>query len=166
MLRPVQPGDAASIAGIYNYYIRATTVSFEEAEVTSEEMQRRIKTYTGDDVEGRPYPWFVYTEDDEVIGYAYIHKFHERAAYRYTGEPSIYLKQGYGRQGRGMQLMQALLEAGRAMKLHALVSLVTLPNPASEALHKKAGFELVGRLRQAGFKLGQWLDVGYYEYLL
>jgi phosphinothricin acetyltransferase len=167
MLRAVKIEDAGAIAAIYNYYVKETAVSFEEAEVSENEMARRIKEFTG---EG--YPWFVVEGSGlealpaPLSGYAYLHKFHERSAYRLTAEPSVYLKRGFERRGTGTELMQALIKAGRAMGLHALVSLVTLPNPGSQALHKKLGFEQAAHLREVGLKFGKRLDVAYYELLL
>jgi len=43
---------------------------------------------------------------------------------------------------------------------------VTQPNPASDRLHRKMGFERVGVWKDAGYKLGVWRDVGWYEKFL
>jgi phosphinothricin acetyltransferase len=40
---------------------------------------------------------------------------------------------------------------------------VALPNPASVALHQACGFKPICVYHQIGFKLGQWLDVGWWE---
>ena len=39
---------------------------------------------------------------------------------------------------------------------------ITLPNPASVALHEAVGMERVGIYRRVGFKLGAWHDVAWY----
>ena len=36
---------------------------------------------------------------------------------------------------------------------------MTLPNPASEGLHRSLGFEDVGTWRRIGWKFGAWHDV-------
>ena len=41
--------------------------------------------------------------------------------------------------------------------------IVTLPNPASEALHRHFGFCTVGAYDRSGYKNGRWLDVGIFE---
>jgi phosphinothricin acetyltransferase len=46
------------------------------------------------------------------------------------------------------------------------VGLIALPNDASVTLHEKLGFQHTGTLRSVGFKLGQWVDVGYWQKLL
>jgi L-amino acid N-acyltransferase YncA len=48
----------------------------------------------------------------------------------------------------------------------ALISIIAVPNAASVRLHKLFGFENVGRLKKVGYKLEQWIDVGYWELLL
>ena len=40
---------------------------------------------------------------------------------------------------------------------------ITLPNPASVALHEACGFEPIGVYRRVGFKAGGWRDVGWWQ---
>ena len=40
---------------------------------------------------------------------------------------------------------------------------ITQPNVASVALHESLGFTPVGLFHNAGFKLGRWHDVGWWE---
>ena len=40
---------------------------------------------------------------------------------------------------------------------------ITLPNPASVALHEAVGFRPLAVYHRVGFKLGQWHDVGWWE---
>ena len=43
MIRSVRLSDAESIAKIYNYYVKETTVTFETEEIDITEMEKRIK---------------------------------------------------------------------------------------------------------------------------
>lgn len=54
----------------------------------------------------------------------------------------------------------------RAAGLHCAIGGISLPNPASVALHEKLGFVPIGRFREVGFKQGRWVDVGYWELAL
>jgi phosphinothricin acetyltransferase len=63
-------------------------------------------------------------------------------------------------------LYQALIADLRDRGVHCAVGGIALPNPASIALHEKVGFSKVGQLREVGWKLGRWVDVGYWELLL
>jgi phosphinothricin acetyltransferase len=160
MIRPVRIGDAAAIAGIYNYYVEHTVISFEERPVSIHAMEGRIRDISSD------YPWFVCEKGGEVLGYAYINRWKDRIAYRYSAEASIYLKTGYGGKGLGSALFSRLLEAVPKTGIHALVSGITLPNDGSVALHEKFGFTQIARFNEIGYKMDTWLDVGYWELVL
>ena len=40
---------------------------------------------------------------------------------------------------------------------------ITLPNPASIALHRSFGFEPVGIFHQVGYKFGRYWDVQWFQ---
>jgi phosphinothricin acetyltransferase len=157
MIRPVVPEDAAAVCGIYNYYIENTAATFEEDPVPVSVMESRIKAVTA------KHPWIIYEEAGETLGYAYIHSWHERSAYRFTVEDSIYLKRGKTGRGIGKALLARLLEEARKPDVHALMSVITVPNEASTGLHEKFGFRQVGCFTEVGYKFGRRLDVGYWE---
>ena len=152
--------DAEAICGIYNPYIRDTAITFEEDPVSPAEMEGRIRRVTPF------YPWLVGEENGEVVGYAYINQWKERVAYRFSAELSIYIKGSCRRRGIGSGLLRALLEVVRKTSVHSIVAGITLPNEASVKLHEKFGFKKVAQFNEIGFKLGKWLDVGYWELLL
>lgn len=159
-IRPAQPEDAVQISEIYNHYILATTVSFEEEPVTPAVMQARIEARAG------VYPWLVGELDGRLVGYAYASRWKERAAYRHAVETSIYLRVGSGGRGFGKTLYAALLEALEGLGIHAVIGGVALPNEASVRLHEAMGFTRVAHFSQVGQKFGQWLDVAYWQRLL
>jgi phosphinothricin acetyltransferase len=160
MIRPVRPGDAVSIAGIYNYYIENSGITFEEIPFSVHEMEERILEISA------KYPWLVWEEAGDVTGYAYVNTWKERAAYRYAAELSIYIKHDCQGKGMGRELLRRLLEEVRKTDIHALVSGITLPNEASVALHEKFGFKKIACFNEIGFKLDKWLDVGYWELIV
>jgi phosphinothricin acetyltransferase len=160
MIRAVTIADAQAICGIYNPYIKHTVISFEENPITMQAMERRIRAISS------VYPWLVCEEAGEVIGYAYVNQWKDRTAYGSSVEDSIYLKHGYEGKGIGACLLSRLLEAVEKTAIHAVVAGITLPNERSIALHEKFGFTRVAQFKEIGFKLHQWLDVGYWELLL
>ena len=52
------------------------------------------------------------------------------------------------------------------MEFHLLVAGMTMPNPGSQRLHEKLGFEKVGEFKDAGMKFGQWHNVGFWQMVL
>jgi len=160
MIRPAAATDAAAIADIYNPYIRDTAITFEEDLVSAAAMATRIAKVTKD------FPWLVWEEEGGVLGYAYASTWRTRHAYRFAVETAIYLAPGQQGQGRGATLYQALLAELRQRSFHLVLGCLALPNEPSIRLHEKLGFQKVGHMREAGWKFGAWVDVGFWELLL
>jgi phosphinothricin acetyltransferase len=160
MIRPVTFADAVTIADIYNYYIINTIVSFEEIPVTPLEMENRIRNVTS------KFPWLVFEENGAIEGYVYLSTWKERIAYKYTAEVSVYLKVGSEGQGIGSRLMEHILKKTENSNIHVLIACISLPNSRSVSLHEKFGFEKAGCFHEVGFKMNQWIDVGYWELIL
>ncbi|MDR1211623.1 MAG: GNAT family N-acetyltransferase [Spirochaetaceae bacterium] len=160
MIRGVKSEDAGAIVFIYNYYIKNSPATFEEIPLSARDMAARIRAV------GENYPWIVWEENGEILGYAYMHRYHERAAYRYTAEDSVYVRAGCEGRGIGRALLEHLIGVARKMEIRVLLSIITVPNAASVGLHEKFGFTKVGQFPEVGYKFDQWLDVGYWELLL
>ncbi|MDR0453042.1 MAG: GNAT family N-acetyltransferase [Treponema sp.] len=160
MIRPVTVNDASALCGIYNYYIANTVFTFEEEELSPPAMEKRVR-----DISGR-YPWLVWEEGGDVLGYAYAHRWHERAAYRFSAEDSIYLRRDALGRGIGRRLLGRIVEVLRQTDIHALMSVITIPNERSVALHEGFGFKKAAQFHEIGFKMNRWLDVGYWELVL
>ena len=158
MIREATAGDAQAIADIYNHYIHETVVTFEEQALTAAEIVARLKK-----VREAGLVWLVAEQVDGVIGYAYATEWRERAAYRHTVEVSVYLANTVLAKGWGTKLYEALFTELNNKPVHMVIGGITLPNPASVALHEKFGMEKVAHFRQVGYKFGQWLDVGYWQ---
>jgi phosphinothricin acetyltransferase len=97
---------------------------------------------------------------EEILGYAYAGAFRARAAYQWSAETTIYLAQSAHRLGLGRTLYSHLLAILKQQGFHGAFGGITLPNGASTGLHEKLGFRQVGQYPRAGYKLGQWYDVG------
>ena len=157
MIRLASEADASQVAGIYNHYIENTVVSFEEQTVSEKEIATRI------DAVIPSFPWLIYEEGDQILGYAYASRWHGRCAYRYSAESSVYLDASAVGRGVGSALYERLLNELRAMELHTVIGGIALPNPASVALHEKFGFKKVAHYEEVGFKFDRWIDVGYWQ---
>lgn len=161
MIRQAEAGDAEAIARIYNPYVLDTTVTFEEQAVSPGQIAERLRG-----VGAAGLPWLVDERDGRVAGYAYAGPWKARAAYRLTVECAVYVEAAAVGRGVGRALYGELLPLLRGRGAHAAVACLSLPNPASVALHERFGFEKVGHFREVGRKFGRWLDVGYWQLLL
>jgi L-amino acid N-acyltransferase YncA len=157
MIRVARPEDAAAVQAIYAPMVRDTAISFEREPPTTAEMrQRMIETLA-------QYPWLVVTDRDVVVGYAYAHRFAERAAYAWSVETSIYLDANAQGQGHGRRLYEALIRLLTAQRYEQAFAGIALPNPASVALHERVGFRPVGVYKRVGWKHNAWHDVGWWQ---
>lgn len=147
--------DGEAILKIYSVYILGTAITFEEEVPSLEEFQGRIRARQGD------LPWIVYEEEGQVLGYAYASHFHQRAAYGWDAELSVYVERGEAGRGIGGKLYGALIGIMEALGYYNLYGVVTIPNQASEGLHRRFGFARQGVLPCAGYKLGSWRHVAY-----
>ena len=157
IIRFANAGDAASIAEIYRPFIEGSAVSFELAAPDAAEMARRI------DKLWPAHPWIVAEEEGVVIGYAYGSPYRERKAYQWAVEVTVYLAEAARGKGLGRKLYEMLMELLTRQGFTKAYGVVTLPNPASAALHEAVGFAPFAVYRDIGFKNGQWHDVGWWE---
>ncbi len=101
-----------------------------------------------------------------LLGFASYGTFRAWPAYKYTVEHSVYVHKDHRGRGLGMQLMGRLIAAARQRQVHVMVGGIDIENRGSIALHEKLGFVHSGTIRQAGFKFGRWLDLGFYQLVL
>lgn len=154
-LRFARREDAGTLAEIYRPYVENTAVSFETEAPSPAEFQRRIAAYS------ERFPYLVIEEDGVVLGYAYAHAFHERTAYDWTVETSIYVAEAARGRGLGRTLYTALLELLTLQGIRNACAVVTIPNEPSLRFHRDMGFKEGGILPDFGYKQGQWRAVAY-----
>lgn len=157
-VRSAEPRDAAAIAAIYAYHVAHGTASFDTEPRTANDMAAKIA-----ECAGRGWPFLVAETGGEVIGYAYATQFRDRPAYASSCENSIYLNPDYCGQGIGTMLLAALVEAAERAGFRQMIAVIGGAEPASVALHARAGFVEAGRMRSVGRKFGRWLDTLYMQ---
>ena len=160
-LRAATAADADAVAAIYNHYVAHTIVTFEEEAVAASEMALRIQS-----IAAASLPWLIAERQGEVVGYAYSRPWRERRAYRFSAEITVYIAPASTGGGVGSRLYERLLPMTQRRGIHAVVGVIALPNDASVALHEKFGLSKVAHLKEVGFKLDRWIDVGYWERIL
>src|SRR5262245_7003683 len=154
-VRDATEHDADACAAIYRPYVTDTAITFEIDPPTPAEMAARIARATA------THAWLVLEDAGRVVGYAYGGQFRPRPSYRWSCSVSVYLEPGRRRTGGGRALYTALLDRLAERGYRTAVGGMTLPNPASEGLHRAMGFEPVGTYRRIGWKNGAWHDVAY-----
>ena len=156
-IRLASESDAAAIAAIYRPVVESTPISFETEPPDEQEMRRRISETL------RTYAWLVHERGGDVVGFAYASQHRTRAAYRWSVDTSAYVDERYRRRRIGQGLYTSLFAILAAQGFVNAYAGITLPNPASVALHERVGFSPIGVYRNVGYKLGAWRDVGWWE---
>ncbi len=148
--------DASACRDIYAPYVTDSAVSFELQVPSVAEMARRIAAANAE------HSWIVAELDSRVIGYAYGTSHRSRRAYHYSVETSVYVDPAAQGKGLGGRLYDELFN--RLVRLgyfHAYAG-IALPNDASIALHRAAGFEFIGTFPKVGHKFDTWHDVSWW----
>ena len=153
-------GDADPIRTIYNLEVTTATSTFDMVPRTLAEQEAWLDARSG------AFSAVVAVDGSDVVGFASLSPYKERAAYRTTVEDSVYVARDRGGQGIGRLLMDHIVEVARTSGFHAVMARIEASGTASRALHAACGFELVGIERQVGRKINRWLDVAVMQRLL
>jgi L-amino acid N-acyltransferase YncA len=151
----------AAILDILNEAIAHSTALYEYQARTPESMRAWFK-----EKEAGVFPVIGAEVDGVLVGFATYGTFRARAAYKYSVEHSVYVHQAHRGRGIGKALMVELIAAARAQQYHVLVGGIDIANRTSVALHERLGFTYAGTVRQAAYKFGGWLDLGFYQLIL
>jgi phosphinothricin acetyltransferase len=161
IIRRATVDDAEAIRAIYNTEVTGSTVTFDLVPRTAEEQVRWLVDRSG------AYAVLV-AEDDQglVAGFASLSPFRDRPAYATTVEDSVYVDRGRRGEGIGRLLLDELVSTATAHGFHTVIARIVGGHETSIALHRGAGFAVVGTEREVGRKMGQWLDVVVMQRLL
>ena len=156
-IRLATMADAPAIAAIYRPAVTDGVISFEYTPPSPSEMGSRMSATL------ERTPWIVCETNEGMRGYAYAFPHRERAAYQWSVDVSVYVHPAAHRAGIGRALYTSLFQILVLQGFHNAYAGITLPNPASEALHRAFGFTSVGVYRKVGYKFGAWHDVEWLE---
>lgn len=164
-IRTASPRDGAALLKIYGPYVERTAITFEYRVPSVEEFSGRIERTL------KQYPYFAAEFEGELVGYAYAGPFHEREAYGWAVETSIYVAWDQRKMGIGRRLHDALETALREQGILNMNACVACPcGEADEYLtwsslefHRRLGYRLVEEFRQCGYKFGRWYNMAWLE---
>jgi phosphinothricin acetyltransferase len=159
-VRPATEADLPAVRDIYNHYVRTSTCTFQLEPDTEAD---RLAWFGA---RSDRHPVTVAVADGEVVGWASLSMWKERAAYDRTVEASVYVREGHERRGIGRQLLADLLNRARELGHRVVIGGACTEHAGSIALQEALGFEPVGTFRAVGFKFGRWLDVTYLQVVL
>lgn len=167
-IRFADPGDAEALLEIYRPYVEKTAVSFETAVPSVEEFRGRIRRIL------EHYPYLAAEKDGALLGYAYAGPFVGRAAYRWSAEVTIYLREDQKKKGIGRMLYARLEELLKARHITNLYACIGIPveeedeylTRNSMEFHAHMGYRLAGKFYKCGYKFGRWYSMVWMEKIL
>lgn len=153
-LRAAGLGDLPGIREIYNHYVLNSSITFEAAPWTFPVLRRKFELATQQGM-----PWIVaQSPSGQLLGFAYVYPWKEKAAYRFTVENHIYLGPASTGKGLGTALMTELIDRSRAAGIKEMIAVIADRNAdASIRMHEGLGFTNIGHMGRVGFKFDRWL---------
>lgn len=160
-------GDAAELLAIYRPYVEKTAVTFEYQVPSEAEFAGRIKKTL------ERYPYLAAWEGKEILGYAYAGPFHSRAAYAWSAETSVYVREDWRGRGVGKRLYQALEQVLKEQNIRNLYACIAFPDREDPYLtrdsvdfHLHMGYRMAGKFENCGCKFGRWYSMVWMEKML
>lgn len=148
---PMTPAHAAAVLDIYQ-------AGIDEGNATFETQAPSWPQFTASHL---PDHRFVAVSGVRVLGWVAAAATSRRPAYAGVVEHSVYVDPGA--RGVARRLLAALVESTEAAGIWTITAGIFLENTASAALHRAAGFRVVGIRRRIGQHHGRWRDVQLIE---
>jgi L-amino acid N-acyltransferase YncA len=169
-VRAATAGDAEGIRTIYNHEVENSTATMDLVTRSLADQVEWLAARSGAFtalVAVRPAPAgadprFVVVHEgveQDILGFASLSPYKERAAYRPTVEDSVYVRRDLARHGVGRRLLEELIDRARSSGFHSMMARIEASGEASRGLHTACGFREVGIEREVGRKFNRWLDV-------
>lgn len=173
-LRPATVADAEAIRAIYNTEVETSTATMDLVARSLTEQRRWLEERSGafatlvavtprrraGDLDDAP------AGTEEILGFAALSPYKERAAYRTTVEDSVYVRRDQHGRGIGRLLLEGILDTARESGFHSVMARVEAGREPSLRLHTRCGFDVVGVEREVARKFSRWLDVVLLQCLL
>lgn len=154
-MREATPEDLPYVREIYNHYVRNTSITFDDKAMTLATLRRKFATMTKLRM---PFIVAQNPHSGEILGYAYVYPWQERAGYRRTVEIFIYLGPAATGKGLGSALLGELIKRCRAAGIREVIAVIADKGAeASIRLHERYSFKRVGQMGKVGFKFDRWL---------
>ena len=151
-IRPYQNKDTQAILDIINYNILNSTALYDYT-IRTIETQKAIF----EEKLSKGFPIIVAETENNIVGFGFYSEFRFREAYKFTVEHSVYADANFIGKGIGKLLLSELISLAKKQNLHTMIGVIDSENVSSIAFHEKFGFEIVGNIKESGYKFDRWL---------
>ena len=153
--RLIQNNDILDVLNIYNKHILNGFANFEENPIDKKDFEKLIA-----EIDKLNLPFVVSLNDNKVVGFAYLNKYRDKSGYKHAFENSIYIDEKFLGKGIGCKLLNELISYAKENKnIKSIIAVIgSKDSDASICIHKKNNFDIIGTLKNIGFKKNTWLD--------
>ena len=153
-IRLAELGDVPSIREIFNHYVLNSSITFADVPWTLAVARKKFEN-----ARQRGYPFTVaVSPSGQLLGFAYVYPWKEKAAFRFSVENHIYLGPASTGKGLGRALLGDLIDRARTAGVREMLAVIADRGAeASIRLHESFGFKDVGHMGKVGFKYDRWL---------
>lgn len=149
MVRAMDPQDWDAVAAIYREGIAGGNATFETD----------VPAWPAWDAAHLPRHRLVAVLDGRVVGWTAVSPVSTRPAYAGVVEHSVYVAAAAQGRGVGRRLLDALIESTEQAGIWTMQAGMFPENGSSLALHRAAGFRVLGVRARPGQLHGRWRDV-------
>ncbi len=160
-IRKYEPKDTQAILDIINFNI-VDSVALYDYNIRDFEQQKSIL----EEKIARNFPVITAEVDGVCVGFGMYSEFRFREAYKFTVEHSVYVSEEFNGKGIGKLLLLELISLAKKQGLHTMIGVIDSENRNSIEFHKKYGFEIVGTIKDSGFKFNRWLHSVFVQLIL
>lgn len=155
-LRAATAEDLPSVLALYRHYVRNSVVTFDEKPPTLRAFRAQFEH-----TQKLGFPFVVaQSPSGDILGYARVQLFRDKAAFRHTVESTIYLGPASTGRGLGRALLTELVERCARAGIREMIAVIADSGAeASLALHNRLGFVETGRMGKVGYKFGRWIGI-------
>lgn len=152
--------DAPVISEILNENILLGNVTLWERTFSTEEIAGILEGFSAREKA------YLLLRENQVIGWGWIRKYHEKEGYAFTCETSVFLRPSFVNRGFGSPFKRFILEQCRVLGYHHVHAKIMASNSISIAYNLKLGYTVVGTQKEIGYRNGKWIDVVIMQKLL
>jgi L-amino acid N-acyltransferase YncA len=148
MIREMIIPDSIRVLEIYKMGLETRNATFET----------NVPSWDDWDSDHLNHSRFVYTENEEILGWVALSPVSKRSAYKGVAEVSIYIDTNILGKGIGSQLMEEAIASSEKHGIWTLYSSIFPENTASLKLHEKFKFRIIGTRERIAQTDGKWRD--------
>ncbi|MCA2214810.1 GNAT family N-acetyltransferase [Jidongwangia harbinensis] len=148
-VRPMVATDADAVLAVYQAALDGGDASFETT----------APDWAAFNAGRLPAHRWVATDGARLLGWVAVSRVSPRPVYAGVVEHSVYVDAAAQGRGVGRALLDRLIASTEAAGIWTIQSGVFPENEASLALHRRAGFRLIGTRERVGRHHGRWRDV-------